>query len=382
MDSQPLSGIRILDLSRLLPGPYLTQLLADLGAEVIKVETPLAGDYSRLAPPEMGLGGLFESVNRGKKSLALNYRNPRGRELFLALCKRADVVLEGFRPGVVDKFGIGYQAVSKENPGIIYCSLSGYGGRGPYRDRAGHDLNYLAVGGALGLNAPAGGGKPLPFGVPVADLSGAMLAAIAILSALVGRERSQTGSYLDVALLDGVLSWVTPLAGGAYFSGLEVKAGSHPLLGGQACFNVYETSDGRFLSLAALEPGFWGDFCNAVGRPDWIERQFEQAMHAELTSLFLSRSREDWMSQFEGLDACVEPVNSFEEMLLHPQVQARGHVRMQYGKPVGMNAPFTFAPRQHAPAPRLGEHTAQILYEIGVSTEEIHDLADHRVIAL
>ena len=381
MEPLPLQGIRILDLSRLLPGPYLTQLLADLGAEVIKVESPLVGDYSRLAPPEMGLGGLFESVNRGKKSLALNYRNPRGRELFLGLCKHADVVLEGFRPGVVDKFGIGYQAVSKVNPGIVYCSLSGYGGQGPYRDRAGHDLNYLAVGGALGLNAPAGGGRPLPFGVPVADLSGAMLAAIAILGALVGRERGQNGRYLDVALLDGVLSWVTPLAGGAYFSGLEVKAGSHPLLGGLACFNVYETSDGKFLSLAALEPGFWGDFCKAAGRLDWIERQFEPAMHDELDRLFRSRTREEWLALLEGLDACVEPVTSFEEMLFHPQVQALGHVRLEAGRPVGMNSPFRFTPREHSGAPRLGAHTAEILQEIGIPDQEIRDLTDRKVIA-
>jgi crotonobetainyl-CoA:carnitine CoA-transferase CaiB-like acyl-CoA transferase len=356
-------------------------LLADLGAEVIKVETPLAGDYSRLAPAEMGLGGLFESINRGKKSLALNYRNPRGRDIFLSLCKRSDVVLEGFRPGVADKFGIGYKAVSSVNADIIYCSLSGYGAQGPYRDRAGHDLNYVAIGGALGLNA-AVEGKPLPFGVPVADLSGAMLAAIAILGALVGRERNQGGRYLDVALLDGVLSWVTPLAGAAYFSGLEVAAGSHPLLGGQACFNVYETADGKFLSLAALEPGFWGDFCNAVGRPDWIERQFESAIHAELTELFLERSLGEWLDLFAGTDACVEPVNTFKEMLSHPQVLARGHVREQGGEPVGMNSPFAFISRGESAAPKLGEHTAEILQTIGVDPEEIRELADRRVIAL
>ncbi len=381
MESLPLQGIRILDLSRLLPGPYLTQLLVDLGAEVIKVETPLAGDYSRLAPPEMGLGKLFESVNHGKKSLTLNYRNPRGRALFLKLCERADVVLEGFRPGVADRYGIGYEAVSRVNPGVVYCSLSGYGADGPFRERAGHDLNYLAVGGALALNAPAGG-APLPYGVPVADLSGAMLAAIAILGALVGRERGQDGRYLDVALLDGVLSWMAPLAGGAYFGGLQVRAGSHPLLGGQACFNVYETADGNYLTLAAIEPGFWGEFCRVLGKPEWIQRQYEQELRLELVALFRSRPLEHWSSLFEGTDVCLEPVNSFEEMLAHPQVRSRGHVRLAEGRPVEMLSPFTFVPRERAAAPGLGEHTVEILRELGVDERELQDLADHRVISI
>ncbi|MBU2609907.1 MAG: CoA transferase, partial [Chloroflexi bacterium] len=185
MTAQPLKGIRILDLSRLLPGPYLTQLLADLGAEVIKIETPRLGDYARLAPPEMGLGGLFEAVNRGKKSVAVNYRNPRGREIFLKLAATADVILEGFKPGSVNKWKIDYDAVRAVKPDIVYCSLSGYGQEGPYRDRAGHDLNYLAVSGAVALNARAGE-APLPYGLPAADLAGGMLAAIAILGALVG----------------------------------------------------------------------------------------------------------------------------------------------------------------------------------------------------
>ncbi|MCJ7724073.1 MAG: CoA transferase, partial [Anaerolineales bacterium] len=191
----PLTGIRVLDLSRLLPGPYLTQLLVDLGAEVIKIETPRIGDYSRLVPPEMGMGNLFESVNRGKKSVAINFRNQRGRDIFLKLAATADVILEGFKPGSMERWGISYEAVRSVNEDIIYCSLSGYGQMGPYRDRAGHDLNYLAVGGALALNARSGE-LPLPYGLPVADLSGAMLAAIAVLGALVGRSNNGQGMYL------------------------------------------------------------------------------------------------------------------------------------------------------------------------------------------
>jgi len=380
MTTQPLAGIRILDLSRLLPGPYLTQLLADLGAEVIKVETPLAGDYARLAPPEMGFGKMYESINQGKKSLALNYRNPRGRELFLRLAASADVVLEGFRPTIADKYKIGYEAVRAVKADIVYCSLSGYGQSGPYQQRAGHDFNYLSIGGAFSLNGLSEE-KPIPYGLPVADLSGGMLAAIAILGALLGRERSGQGMYLDMALLDGVISWMTPLALSAYFGGLEVGAGTHPLLGGRAFFNIYETSDGEYLTLAAIEPHFWGDFCKTVGRPDLIERQFDPAISAEVESIFKQRSRSEWLSLFAGNDACVEPVNSVAEMLVDPQVQARGHVYMEEGKPVGMHSPFVFARKERTPAPALGADTRTLLQEIGVSAEEIGDLAQRGIVA-
>lgn len=381
MPETPLSGIRILDLSRLLPGPYLTQLLADLGAEVIKVETPLAGDYARLAPPEMGLGNLYETLNRGKKSLALNYRNPQGRELFIKMATTADVVLEGFRPGVAEKYGIGYEAVRAVNTDIVYCSLSGYGQNGPYRQRAGHDLNYMSIGGALSLNAQPGE-KPIPYGLPVADLSGGMLAAIAILGALVGRDRTGNGMYLDVALLDGVVSWMTPLALSAWFGGLDVSAGSHPLLGGQACFNVYETADGKYLSLAALEPHFWGDFCKTIGRPDLIERQFESGLGKTLTGIFQQKTQAEWLCLFAGQDACVEPVNTVEGALSDPQVQARGHVREEAGRPAAMNSPFVFSRPTRTPAPALGADTRALLLEIGISEQDIETLNARGIIAL
>ena len=381
MTAQPLSGIRILDLSRLLPGPYLTQLMSDLGAEVIKVETPLAGDHARLAPPEMGLGDMYGTINQGKKSLALNYRNSRGRELFLQLAATADVVLEGFRPTIADKYGIGYKAVCAVKPDIVYCSLSGYGQAGPYQQRAGHDFNYLSLGGALALNGRPNE-RPVPYGLPVADLSGGMLAAIAILGALVGRERSGQGMYLDMALLDGVISWMTPLALSAYFSGLDVGAGTHPLLGGRAFFNIYEASDGQYLTLAAIEPHFWGDFCKTIGRTDLIERQYDPALSPELEAVFRQKTRAEWLAMFADKDACVEAVNSVEEMLGDPQVQARGYVCMEGGKPVGMDSPFVFARKERTPAPALGADTRALLGEIGVSDEEISALAERKIVAV
>lgn len=381
MSTLPLEGIRVLDLSRLLPGPYLTQLMADLGAEVIKVETPLAGDHARLAPPEMGLGNMYETINQNKKSLALNYRNARGRELFLELAKTADVVLEGFRPTIADKYGIGYEAVRALKADIVYCSLSGYGQEGPYQQRAGHDFNYLSVGGAFGLNGRPGE-RPVPYGLPVADLSGGMLAAIAILGALVGRERGGPGMYLDMALLDGVISWMTPLALSAYFSGLEIGAGTHPLLGGRAFFNIYETSDGKYVTLAAIEPHFWGDFCKTIGRADLIERQYDRSLEPELEAIFKGKTRAKWLALFADNDACVEPVNSIEEMLADPQVLARGHVRLEDGRPVGMHSPFVFARQARSPAPALGADTRALLHEVGVGDEEIDSLAKRKIIAI
>jgi len=375
---QPLTGIRILDLSRLAPGPYLTQLLADLGAEVIKVETPTAGDYARLAPASMGWGKTFEMINQGKKSIAINYRNARGREVFLRLVATADVVLEGFRPGTVERLKIDYESLRVIKPDIIFCALSGYGQDGPYRSRAGHDLNYTAISGALSLNANAGK-PPVPYGLTVADLSGAMLAGFAILSALVGRQRNGEGAYLDMALFDGILSWMTPQAGAAFFSGLPVAGGTLALHGGLACYNIYETADGKYLTLGALEPTFWSDFCKIIGRNDLLSRQFDRTVKEDVAIIFKQRPLAEWLDAFSATDGCVEPILSFEEMLSHPQVRARGFVREENGKPVGLNTPFVFARGTQRSVPGLGEHTTAILKDI-LSDQELEELTSKGII--
>jgi len=375
---QPLQGIRILDLSRLAPGPYLTQLLADLGAEVIKIETPTAGDYARFTPERMGLGNMFDMINRGKKSVAINYRNPRGREVLQRLTATADILLESFRPGTVERLKIDYESLRAIKPDIIYCALSGYGQEGPYRSRAGHDLNYTALSGALSLNAKEGM-PPVPYGLTVADLSGAMLAGIAILGALTGRLRNGEGAYLDMALFDGILSWMTPQAGAAFFSGLPVAGGTLALHGGLACYNIYETADGKYLSLGALEPTFWSDFCNVTGRNDLLSRQFDRTIKEDVVATFKQRSLAEWLEAFSAADGCVEPVLSFEEMLSHPQVRARGLVREENGQAVGLDTPFVFARGTPRSVPALGEDTNAVLGEF-LSQQELEELTSEGII--
>jgi len=383
--TSPLHGIRILDLSRLLPGPYATMLLGDLGAQVIKIETPGLGDYMRIIPPFVKdartgeeVGAAFLMVNRNKKSVALNFRNARGKEIFLRLVRTADVILETFRPGAAEKWGIGYSVTRAINPRIVYCSLSGYGQSGPYRDRAGHDLNYIALAGLLAANGAADG-PPIPPMVQVADLSGGMLATIAILAALLSREKTGVGQYLDVSLFDGALSWASTMMGGTYAAGKSVQRGRMQLNGGMACYNVYETRDGKYLTLGAIEPHFWAAFCKAVGREDLNPRAQEFEAIPEVAAIFKTRTLDEWLALFQNVDACIEPVREFSETLNDPHVQQRGLVTEVDGvKQIG--SVFVFAENPNLPPPRQGEHTREVLREIGLSDEEIAQLHQAEII--
>jgi crotonobetainyl-CoA:carnitine CoA-transferase CaiB-like acyl-CoA transferase len=385
MSQTPLSDIRVLDLTRLLPGPYCSLLLAHLGAEVIKVETPRIGDYSRYLPPEIGGDALFASVNRGKKSVALNYRNPRGRQLLLELVQTADVFLEGFRPGRVGHWEIGYDDLRSSNPRLIYCSLSGYGQQGPYSQRAGHDLNYIAAGGLLGLNGSAGG-PPIPPSAQIADLAGGMLAAIAILAALLRRERTGRGEYLDVALLDAVVSWAMPMATSGYLRGGPApERGRMPLAGGLPCYNVYRTSDGGYLALGALEPPFWSAFCQASGHPELLGRQFDYEAIPLVAELFATRSQTEWFRVLGEQDACLEPVLSIPQMAAHPQVVSRGLV-IPPGEPSRENRAALGSPLHLEGLPRLGDppalgaQTRELLGQLGSSPEELEELEARGII--
>ncbi|MDE3088235.1 MAG: CoA transferase [Chloroflexota bacterium] len=387
---KPLDGIRVIDLSRLLPGPYCTMLLADLGAEVIKIETPGLGDYMRLIPPFIedkatgeSVGAAFLMVNRHKKSVALNFRNKRGKEILMRLVRDADVVLETFRPGAAEKWGIGYDALRAINPRLVYCSLSGYGQSGPYKDRAGHDLNYIALNGLLAANGAAGG-PPIPPAVQIADLSGGMLATISILAALIGRGKTGAGQYLDVSLFDGALSWAGTMIGGAYAAGKKTERGKMQLNGGMACYNVYETRGGQHITIGAIEPHFWSAFCKAVGRDDLNARQQEFDAIPEVAAIFKTRTLDEWLALFKTLDACIEPVRDFSAVFSDPHIKHRGLIAEMDVPGIGVipqiGSVFVFAQSAPTPPPRQGEHPREILERLESGDEEIGELEKAGVI--
>jgi alpha-methylacyl-CoA racemase len=344
-----LSGIRVLDLTRLLPGAYCTQLLTDMGAEVIKVEEPGTGDYMRWTPPLVdGQSALFDALNRGKKSIALDLKKPDGRDALLRLVDTADVLVEGNRPGVMDRLGLGWSVLGARNPRLVMCSITGYGQDGPYASRAGHDLNYMAIAGGLGLNGPRDG-PPFPLSVQAADIGGGgMQAAVAILGALVGVQRGGEGRHLDVAMTDGAVSWLA-LAFAARAAGERVARGDQRLGGRYACYRVYACKDGRHYSVGALEPKFWAALCEALERPDLVEQQYSEDLQTqrEVERIFATRTRDEWEQTLSQVDACCEPVLDLDEVARHPQVAAR-RVLEKTGR-----------------APRLGEHTEEMLKELG-----------------
>ncbi|MGH9388025.1 MAG: CaiB/BaiF CoA transferase family protein, partial [Vicinamibacteria bacterium] len=268
--------MKILDLTRLLPGPYSTMLLGDMGADVLKIENPNGGDYSRWVPPlREGLSAYFMHLNRNKRSLSLNLKSPKGVEVLMDIVPRYDALMEQFRPGVCDRLGIGYEAVKGRNPSIVYASLTGYGQTGPFRDRAGHDLNYMGIAGAASITGVRGGPLVIP-GVQVADLGGgALMMALGLLAALLHRQKTGEGQFLDVSMLDGCVSWLSPHAAEFLLEGGESpRAGEMRLNGGPICYRIYETREGGPMSMCALEPKFWESFCRAVEKPHLILAQY------------------------------------------------------------------------------------------------------------
>src|SRR5439155_14045561 len=316
----PLTGIRVLDLTRLLPGAYCTLLLADMGADVIKVEEPGAGDYMRWTPPLVGgQSALFNAINRNKRSVTLNLKSDPGRDLLLRLVDRADVLVEGNRPGVMDRLGLGWDTLHARNQRLVMCSITGYGQDGPFASRAGHDLNYMATAGALGLNGEREG-PPVPLSVQVADIGGGGLQpAVAILGALVGVQRGGEGRWIDASMTDGAVSWLA-MAFATHAGGEEVARGEQRLSGRYPCYRVYECRDGRYYSVAALEPKFWRNLCGALDRPDLVEQQYSEDLETQKTleTIFKTKARDEWEEVLASLDACCEPVLDLDEVASHP----------------------------------------------------------------
>jgi alpha-methylacyl-CoA racemase len=377
-----LEGVRVLDLTRLLPGAFCSLLLADMGADVIKVEPPGSGDYMRWYPPLVdGQSVLFNALNRNKRSLTLNLKSEAGRELFKELASRADVVLEGNRPGVMDRLGIGWPVLKELNPRLVMCAITGYGQSGPWADRAGHDLNYMAIAGALSLNGTREQ-RPHPLAVQVADIGGGgQGAAVAVLGALLEVARGGAGRFLDVSMTDGALTWLAIPLAQVRAQGEPVPRGMHRLTGRYACYGVYECADGRFMSVGALEPKFWRALCEALDRPDLVEDQYaegpaQERLRAQLAAVFAGRSRDQWQKRLGGLEVCCEPVLELDEVAAHPQIQARGLVgEFPTGTEIAPQVPFEQEWRRRGP-PGLGEHTAEVMGEVGIGPERLEELRE------
>lgn len=384
----PLEHVSVLDLTRLLPGGFCTLLLADLGADVLKIEEPGKGDYMRWMPPMSGEDSAGHvALNRGKRAMTLNLKHPRGVEVLNRLARDADVLVESFRPGVMDRLGVGFSALQEVNPRLVYCAITGYGQDGPYRDRAGHDMNYLGFGGVLGIIGERGRGPVVP-GVQIADVGGGgLMGAVGILAALAERERTGRGKFVDVSMFDGAVSWLSIHAAAYFMTGEIPERGLMRLSGAPACYRVYRCKDGKYVTVGALEPQFWAELCKALGVPEMIERQLapieeQDRMSETLEGIFLSRTRDEWVSELADLDACFGPVNDFEEAFRDPQMIARGmvgEIETSGGvvRAIGNPLKITVTPGDTKPAGRLarapgfGEHTEQALADAGYTAEEI-----------
>jgi crotonobetainyl-CoA:carnitine CoA-transferase CaiB-like acyl-CoA transferase len=388
-----LEGIKILDLTRLLPGAFCSMILADLGADVLKIEEPGKGDYARWLPPFIKKeSSNFLSINRNKKSMILNLKLEAGKKIFLRLVKEYDVVLESFRPGTLDGLGIGYEKAKKVNPMIIFCAISGYGQDGPYRDIVGHDINYLGIAGILGITGNPDGAPILP-GVQIGDIGGGSLtAAIAILAAIIAREKIKKGQFIDISMTDGAISWLS-IHAGKYFADKIVPTPGKMLLSREfPCYQIYPTKDKRYVTLGALEPKFWQNFCLAVNREDLIGSQFAtgeegEKVIKEIQNIFLARTQKEWLETFEGVEACFGPVNTLEEVFSDPHTLHREmlteieHPTEGKIKQIGIPMKFSETPgRIKTPPPGFGEHTEEVLKSLGFTKEEIEELKKEKVI--
>lgn len=381
----PLAGTKVLDLSRLLPGPLASLVLADLGAQVDKIEDAAGGDYLRVMPPHASGAGVeptssaFLALNRNKRSAVVDLKKPEARAMFLRLVASYDVLLEQFRPGVLDRLGLSHQALLESNPRLVVCALTGYGQTGPLARRAGHDLNYLARAGVLGFQGPADR-PPAPPGFQLADVSGGLYAVIGVMGALMERAVTGQGKLVDVAMIETALPFA--IAGfGLAFGGQPPARGDEVLTGGIAPYQTYATKDGGAMALASLEPKFWIQFCAGIGRDvdmsDLVPGPHQAALKEHLAGVFAEKTREEWIAFADERDCCLEPVLTPDEARNDPHLAARNvffELASPWGRIPQMRTPLTSPDRVHTPPPRQGEHTDAVLRDAGFSDDEIAGL--------
>lgn len=391
--SAAFDGLKVLDLTRLLPGAFCTQLLADYGADVLKIEQPGAGDYNRqFAPLAKKESGSFLLLNRNKRSLTLNLKAPQGRAIFRKLAREADVVVEGFRPGVMDRLELGYDVLKADNPRLVYCAISGFGQDGPYANKTGHDLNYLGYAGALPLFGTPQTGPIVP-GLSIADVGGgSLMAAFGILAALNAREKTGAGQFVDVSMTDGLVAWLCYHAADYLFGGVEPRGGVQHFIGGAPCYNVYRCSDDRHIALGIIEEHFWSNFCDLIDRADYKSQQWPvgeaaERQFAHLRQVFAGAPSTYWVETLAARDIPVSPVNTMEEAFKDPQLAHREMLQYiqhpvegripQLGFPIKFSGtPGSF----RTPPPTLGQHTKEVLAALNYDDEAIAALAKAGVI--
>jgi crotonobetainyl-CoA:carnitine CoA-transferase CaiB-like acyl-CoA transferase len=385
--SLPLEGYRVLDLSAVYPGSLCTQILADLGAEVIKIESPAGGDPGRFIPPLVKKTSIFfHMINRNKKSVTLDLRNPRGRQILLRLVERTDVFVENTRPGNLKKIGLGYEDLAGINPRIVYCSITGFGQDGPFRDIPAHDINFLALSGILGLIGEKGRAPAIPDVQIAGAGAGGMNAAMGILSALLRRERTGRGQYIDAAILDGLTPFMALSMCLFMNDGKEPRRGESIVGGGYAFWNVYRTKDDRYITLGCWEKKYWENFCRTVKRDDLSSEQHappprQDEIIGEVRAIFMERTRDEWLQILNPNDICFAPVNSLKEALDHPQIRHRGlwfkGKHPEDGEIPQPGFPLKFSEDQpgcRTPPPGPGEHNGEILGGLGIGDDELREL--------
>ncbi|OGD52993.1 hypothetical protein A3K80_03575 [Candidatus Bathyarchaeota archaeon RBG_13_38_9] len=389
--NNPLDGIRILDLTRLNPGAYCTMLLADMGADVLKIEQPGRGDYLRYTPPLIGgQSSMFLTLNRNKKSMTLNLKSEEGKEIFTRLLNSYDILVESFRPGVCKRLGIDYDTLKKDHPELIYCPITGFGQDGPYKNLVGHDINYLALSGILSLTGEKNG-PPIVPGIPIADIAGSMFAVMGILLALISRQKTGTGQFVDISMFDGVVSWLTIQAARFIANGKSPERATWPA-GGEPFYSVYQTKDGKYVAVGAAEDKFWKILCEKIGAKELLEDRTAKGQRSKevinrLSSIFKTKSRDEWFEILYDLDSCLTPVKTLDEVFTDPHVKHRelifdldcpgsGNVK-QLALPVKFSE---IKPKIRIPPPSLGQHTDSILDGLGYEKSKIEQLKKKGII--